>query len=167
MYRLVGSPFELHGLKDRIVLNPLMGSIKSISNRTCHAILFYPFKKLLYQLYHTILQNIQQPKILFFFPFYLNILFYSFFFYYFSFSIPFPLFLPQPLTPVSTHRTTHTQRSMIHQSTYPNPSPHTYKHKLSNHQLSHTHKPFKPIGANNSHHTHQSKPATTTTWSRA
>ena len=106
------------------------------------------------------------PKF-FFFPFYLNILFYSFFFYYFSFSIPFPLFLPQPLTPVSTHRTTHTQRSMIHQSTYPNPSPHTYKHKLSNHQLSHTHKPFKPIRANNSHHTHQSKPATTTTWSRA
>ena len=106
------------------------------------------------------------PKF-FFFPFYLNILFYSFFFYYFSFSIPFPLFLPQPLTPVSTHRTTHTQRSMIHQSTYPNPSPHTHKHKLSNHQLSHTHKPFKPIRANNSHHTHQSKPATTTTWSRA
>ena len=51
-----------------------------------------------------------------------------FFFNYFSFSIPFPLFLPQPLAPVWTHRATHTQRPMIHRSTYPNPSPHTQSH---------------------------------------
>ena len=94
------------------------------------------------------------PKF-YFFPFYLNILFYSFFFfYYFSFSIPFPLFLPQPLAPVSTHKATHTHKPMIHRSTYPNPSPHTlththtYKHKPSNHKLSHTHT-----------HTHKHKPS--------
>ena len=51
-----------------------------------------------------------------------------FFFHYFSFSIHFPLFLPQPLASVSTHRATHTQRPMIHRSTYPNPSPHTQSH---------------------------------------
>ena len=54
-----------------------------------------------------------------------------FFFYYFSFSIPFPLFLPQPLADQHRfqHRATHTQRPMIHRSTYPNPSPHTHTHK--------------------------------------
>ena len=44
---------------------------------------------------------------------------------------------------------------MIHRSTYPNPSPHTHKHKPSNHQLSHKHKP-----------SNQLEPTTATTWSR-
>ena len=69
--------------------------------------------------------NIQK---FYFFPilFKYSILF--FFFYYFSFSIHFPLFLPRPLALVSTHRTTHTKRPMIHWSTNPNPSPHTQSH---------------------------------------
>ena len=107
--------------------------------------------------------NIQK---FYFFP----ILFkYSILFFFFTISLFLFIFLSFSLDLQHwfQHTEPHTHRSMIHQSTYPNPSPHTYKHKLSNHQLSHTHKPFKPIGANNSHHTHQSKPATTTTWSRA
>ena len=48
---------------------------------------------------------------------------------------------------------------MIHRSTYPNPSPHTQSHT---HTQTQTIKPstepytktFKPIGANNGHHTH-------------
>ena len=40
-------------------------SCKSISIRKCYFILFYYPKKLLYQLYHTILQYFQQPKLLF------------------------------------------------------------------------------------------------------
>ena len=107
------------------------------------------------------------PKF-YFFPilFKYSILFFLFllFLFFYSFSSLSP---STSSTDFNTQNHTHTHKSMIHQSTYPNPSPHTYKHKLSNHQLSHTHKPFKPIGANNSHHTCQSKPATTTTWSRA
>ena len=38
----------------------------SIRIRKCHSILFYHLKKLLYQLYHTILQHTQHPKILFY-----------------------------------------------------------------------------------------------------
>ena len=74
------------------------GSSQSIHNGKYHPILSYhilPFKKLLYQLYHTILQYSQHLKTLFF-----SLLFkYSFllFFYYFSFILHFPLFLPQPL----------------------------------------------------------------------
>ena len=41
--------------------------IKSISNRKCHPISLYHFKKLFYQLYHTILQNTQHPKTLLFY----------------------------------------------------------------------------------------------------
>ena len=52
---------------------------KSIHNGECYPILFYHIKKLIYQLYHTILQYTQHSKTLsFFFPFYLNILFYSY-----------------------------------------------------------------------------------------
>ena len=91
-------------------------------------------------LYHFTTHPTSQNSFFFFFPFYLNILFYSFFFffYYFSFSIPFPLSLPQPLAPVSTYRATHTETHdiPIHRSTYPNPSPHTESHtyRNTNHQ---------------------------------
>ena len=63
-----------------------------------------------------------------------------FFFYYFSFSIPFPLFIPQPLALVSTHRATHTQTydTLIHQSkpitTHTEPHTHTHKN-IGNHSF--------------------------------
>ena len=53
---------------------------------------------------HPIFQNFIFFPILFKY----SILFIYFFFYYFSFSIPFSLFLPQPLAPISTHKATHT-----------------------------------------------------------
>ena len=88
----------------------------------CHLIL--PFQKAILPIipYHFTKHPTTQNSI--FFPFYLNILFYSFFFYYFSFSIPFPLFLPQPLAPISTHRTTHTHTNPW----YTNPPIQTHHH---------------------------------------
>ena len=81
----------------------------------------------------------QHSKILFFFLFYLNILFYSFFFF------PFPLFLPQPLAPVSTHKATHieTYDTPIHlskpitthtqtQTIKPSTEPHTHTNHQTN-----------------------------------
>ena len=65
---------------------------QSIHNRFCYLILFYHLKKQFYQLYHTILQYTTSKNSIFF-PFYLNILFYSFFFLifflflFFSFSL--------------------------------------------------------------------------------
>ena len=112
-----------------------------------HPILFYHPKKLLYQLYNTILQYTSIPK-LYFFPFYLNILFYSFsFFYYFSFSLPFPLFLSQPLAPMMIKATIKPN----HQSISPNP-------RRSHHRSHHQTKP--KIDVNQSHHWshHQIKP---------
>ena len=70
----------------------------------------------------------------------------------------------------STHRATHTQRPMIHQLTYLNPSLHTESHTHTQTQTinkathintnyqtinraTHT-QTIKPVGANNSHHTH-------------
>ena len=76
---------------------------QSIHNRFCYLILFYHLKKQFYQLYHTILQYTTSKNSIFF-PFYLNILFYSFFFNFF-FSLPFLLFLPQPLAPATTKQT--------------------------------------------------------------
>ena len=103
----------------------------------CHLIL--PFQKVILSiiLYHFTTHPTSKNSI--FFPFYLNILFYSFF-YYFSFSIYFTLFLPQPLAPVSTHRATHTQThdTLIHQSKpiTTHTEPHTYTHKnIGNHSF--------------------------------
>ena len=68
-----------------------------------------------------------------------------FFFYYFSFSFHFPLFLPQPLAPVSTHRATHieTYDTPIHlsklitthtqtQTIKPSIEPHTHTNHQTN-----------------------------------
>ena len=49
---------------------------KSISIRKCYSILFYHLKKLLYYLYHTILQYLQHPKTLLFYHF-IKILFFK------------------------------------------------------------------------------------------
>ena len=73
-----------------------------------------------YFIYHInyIISFYNTPNILkFYFFLILFKYFILFFFYYFSFSIPFPLFLPQPLALVSTHRAPHTHRPMIHRST--------------------------------------------------
>ena len=101
------------------------------------------------------------PKFFFFFPFYLNILFYSFF-YYISFSIPFPLFLPHPLALVLTHRATHrdhwyTEPIQTHHHT------HTHKNKNKNKnknpkqkQKPKTKTKHNPIITHTNHHTHRS-----------
>ena len=61
---------------------------KSISIEECYSILFYHPKKLLYQLYHTILQYTLHPKTLLFY-FFIKILFFLIFFYYFFHIITF------------------------------------------------------------------------------
>ena len=66
---------------------------QSISIRKYYSIPFYHFKKLLYQLYHTILQHTQYPKILFYQHIkiiYLHnkIYFFFFFFVFFQFFPP-------------------------------------------------------------------------------
>ena len=48
---------------------------KSISIEECYSILFYHLKKLLYQLYHSILQYTLHPKTLLFY-FFIKILFF-------------------------------------------------------------------------------------------
>ena len=77
---------------------------------------------------------------------------------------------PSTSSTSSTHRATHTQRPMIHQLTYLNPSLHTQSHTHTQTQTinkathintnyqtinraTHT-QTIKPVGANNSHHTH-------------
>ena len=98
---------------------------QSIHNRFCYLILFYHLKKQFYQLYHTILQYTTSKNSIFF-PFFLNILFYSFFFFFF-FSLPFLLFLPQPLAPASTSSkpipTTMNLTNHTHHHPYPRPKP--------------------------------------------
>ena len=55
---------------------PFRPSPKSISIEECYSILFYHLKKLLYQLYHTILQYTLHPKTLLFY-FFIKILFFN------------------------------------------------------------------------------------------
>ena len=107
MFQAHGTPLFLNFILPRNAVDLRnIWTLKSIHIKKYYSILFYRPKKLLYQLYHTILQYFQHPKILFFFPFYLNILFYSFF-YCFSFSLPFPL-SPSTSSTGLTHRVTHT-----------------------------------------------------------
>ena len=61
---------------------------QSISIEECYSILFYHPKKLLYQLYHTILQYTLHPKTLLFY-FFIKILFFLIFLYYFFHIITF------------------------------------------------------------------------------
>ena len=92
-----------------------------------------PSKKLLYQLYYTILQHIQHPNFFFFsILFKYSILFLFFFFFnYLSFLFLF-LSLSLNLKHRFKHIEPHTQRPMIHRSTYPNPAPHTESHTYRN-----------------------------------
>ena len=58
--------------------------LQSISIEECYSILFYHLKKLLYQLYHTILQYTLHPKTLLFY-FFIKILFFYYFFHIITF----------------------------------------------------------------------------------
>ena len=51
---------------DLVIVKVISRVLRSIHNKKCYPILFYHLKKLLYQLYHTILQHIQRPN--FYFP---------------------------------------------------------------------------------------------------
>ena len=103
---------------------------------------YFTPKKLLYQLYYTILQYTQHPKILFFPPFYLNILFYSFllFLFFYSFSSLSPS-TSSRLASVSTQSHTHLQR---------NPPPMPRRNHNRSHQSSDSN-PLEP--------SHESKPS--------
>ena len=57
-------------------------TFRAFTNGKCHPIIFYHLKKLLYQLYHTILQYIKHPKTLLFYHF-IKILFLIFLYYFF------------------------------------------------------------------------------------
>ena len=124
------------------------GHCQSIHISKFYLILFYHLKKLFYQLYHTILQYTQHLKTLIFFPFYLNILFYSSF-YYISFSLPFLLFLPQPLAPATIDKTKTVQHTIIPITTTPPPCHH--QHIVTPHILA------PPIGPSNQNQNHISK----------
>ena len=119
---------------------------KSIYIPKFYPILFYHLKKLLYQLYHTILQYTLHSKTLFFFPFYLNILFYSFFFFLWLFLFFSSFSSLSPLTSSTSHNNT-------------NPNPHHQStHRASNqtqkptnlHQETHQFPRSKPISHNRS-----------------
>ena len=94
--------FLFYFFNDFYMFTFVVWQCKSISSQFCHPILFYYTKKLLYQLYHTILQYTQHPKSLLFYHFIKIYIYFLIFLYYFSFSLPFPLFLPQPLALAST-----------------------------------------------------------------
>ena len=140
------------------------------SIKKCYSILFYPLKKSLYYLYHTILQYLASQNSIFIKILFsnLSLLFLSnrhFFFRLWHVSIPglsnsifFPLSPSTPSTG-STHRTTHTdpwytdQPIQTHHHTHK--ATHTHTHTNTNHQHSHTHKPsINNNGQHTDHHTH-------------
>ena len=87
--------------------------------------------------------NISNILKLYFFPFYLNILFYLFILiYYFSFSLSFPLFLPQPLASATTNKTKTVQHTITPIATTPPPCQH--QHIVTPTYPSTTHWTIKP-----------------------